>query len=82
MNAQTRQYLFGAIFFAIGIYQLYKKDFLEASLFLSGGLAFAANTLVSEPRLAAYKKLLVIFTWMLIIVTGLIFLYVIQFKYL
>ena len=82
MNAQTRQYLFGAIFLAVGLYQLYQKDFLEAALYLLAGLAFAANTLVSEPRLVAYKKLLTIVTWTLIISTGLVFLYVIQFKYL
>ena len=83
MNAQTKQYLFGALLLAFGLYLLfYKKDFLEASLFLLAALAFGVNTLVSEPRMVAYKKPLTIVSLILIITTGLVFLWVIQFKYL
>lgn len=81
MNANTRQYLFGAIFLLVGFYQLYQRDYLEASLYLLAALSFMFNTLAAEPRLAAYKKPLVIITWTLMIATGLVFLYVLQFKF-
>ena len=82
MNARTRQYLFGIIFLGVGIYYIAKHDWLEASLYSIAGLAFILNTLAAEPRLFPYKKVLAIITWALIISTGLIFLYVLQFKFL
>lgn len=82
MNARTRQYLFGAIFLAVGLFQVYRHDYLEASLYLLAGLAFGFNTLTSEPRLARHKKLLVVVTWVLMIATGLVFLWVLQFKFM
>ncbi|HEY3405072.1 MAG TPA: hypothetical protein VGK59_16905 [Ohtaekwangia sp.] len=82
MNVQLRSYLFGVIFLAVGLFQVYQKDYLEASLYLLAGLSFIANTLTSEPKLATAKKALVVITWILIITTALVFLYVLQFKYL
>jgi len=82
MDSRTRQYLFGLIFFAFGVYEFTKSDPLEASVYLSAGLAFICNNLVSEPRLYEYKKMLVTLTWVLIIAAGIIFLYVLQFKFL
>jgi hypothetical protein len=82
MNATTRQYLFGVIFAAVGGYYLYRRDYLEASLYILAGLAFVFNTLTNEPKLIAYKKILGIVTWGLIITVGLLFLYVLQFKFL
>jgi hypothetical protein len=82
MDSRTRQYLFGLIFFAFGIYEFTKNDPLEAAVYLSAGLAFICNNLVSEPRLYEYKKVLVALTWILIIAAGGIFLYVLQFKFL
>ena len=82
MNAKTRQYLFGLIFIGIGIYQLAINDLLEFSLYGIAGLAFIVNSLTMEPRFIAYKKPLVIFSWVLIGATGILFLYLLQFKYL
>ena len=82
MNAQVRQYLFGVIFLGFGFFQIYQKDYLEATLYLLAGLSFIANTLVNEPRLISLKRILVITTWVLMITTALVFLYVIQFKFL
>ena len=82
MKPQTRQYLFGLIFIAVGIYQLVIRDYIEMALYSLVGLAFIVNTLSMEPKLLQYKKLLAIISWVLIISTGLLFLYVIQFKYL
>jgi hypothetical protein len=82
MKSQTRQYLFGTVFIAFGIYQVVKLDYLEASLYSIAGLAFIFNTLTFEPKLADYKKPLVIITWGLIGATGILFLYLLQFKFL
>ena len=82
MNAKSRQYLFGLIFFGVGIYQLVNKDYLEAGLYGVAGLAFICNTLTLEPKLIEYKKALVATSWVLIIATGILFLYLLQFKYL
>jgi hypothetical protein len=82
MNSRTRQYLFGLIFLGVGIFQLYRKDYLEALLYGLAGLSFIVNTLTGEPKLASAKKALVVITWLLIISTALVFLWVLQFKYL
>ncbi|WP_276368484.1 hypothetical protein [Chryseolinea sp. H1M3-3] len=82
MDSRLRQYLFGLVFFGFGVYEFMKDDPLEASVYLTAGLAFISNNLVSEPRLYAYKKALVAITWALIIAASIIFLYVLQFKFL
>jgi hypothetical protein len=66
----------------VGIYQLSIRDWLEFSLYGSAGLSFIVNALTMEPRMAAYKKPLVMVSWVLIGVTGILFLYLLQFKYL
>jgi hypothetical protein len=81
MKSQTRQYLFGALFIGFAIYQLVIGDLLEFCLYGVAGLAFIFNTLTFEPKLAAYKKELVIITWILIVAAGLLFLYLLQFKF-
>jgi hypothetical protein len=82
MNAKTRQYLFGLIFLGVAIYQLTINDLLEFSLYGLAGAAFIVNSLTMEPRLAAMKKPMVILSWLLIGATGILFLYLLQFKYL
>ena len=82
MDSHLRQYLFGLIFFGFGIYEFMKNDPLEASVYLIAGLAFIFNNLVSEPRFFNYRKTLVTITWVLIIAASIIFLYVLQFKFL
>jgi len=49
---------------------------------MAAGAAFVFNSLAMEPRLIAYKKGLAIVTWGLIIGTGLLLLWLVQFKYL
>lgn len=82
MNAKTRQYLFGLIFIGVAIYQLSIDDLLEFALYTLAGASFIVNALTLEPRLVNYKKPLVIFSWILIGATGILFLYLLQFKYL
>lgn len=82
MNAKTRQYLFGLIFIGVAIYQLSINDLLEFALYTLAGASFIVNALTLEPRLINYKKPLVIVSWVLIGATGILFLYLLQFKYL
>jgi hypothetical protein len=82
MIVRVRPYLVSFLFLLVGIYQVYRGDILEASLYLLASLAFACNSLATEPEVVSYKKIIVIITWSLIIITGILFLYLIQFKYL
>ena len=82
MGAQRRQYFFGLIFIAVAVYQLTKNDVLEFSLYCVAGAAFIFNSLTLEPKLAQYKKPLVAISWILIVASGILFLYLLQFKYL
>lgn len=81
MNARVRQYLFGLIFIAVGVYQLKVGDYLELALYAVAGTSFIVNGLTLEDRLVKYKKPLVIASWILIGTTGVLFLYLLQFKY-
>ena len=82
MSSVLRQYAFAFIFITVGIFQLVKRDPLEASLYLLAGSAFIFNALAGDLRLVRYKKIFVIITWVLMAVVGILFLYVLQFKYL
>ncbi|HEX6222897.1 MAG TPA: DUF3953 domain-containing protein [Chryseolinea sp.] len=82
MDSRIRQYLFGLVFFGFGVYEFKKNDPMEASVYLLAGLAFIFNNLVSEPRFQSHRKLLVTVTWILIIAASVVFLYVLQFKFL
>ena len=81
MNPTQRQYLFGIIFFGVGIYYITHRSWFESSLYIVAGLAFVFNALVLEPRLAKHKKPLTVISWILIISTGLLLLYMIQFHW-
>lgn len=82
MNPRSRQYLFGLIFIGVGIYYAVRSDYWEVTLYSLAGLSFIVNSLTLEPRVAAYKKPLVVVSWLLIGATGILFLYMLQFKYL
>ncbi|QOI96619.1 MAG: hypothetical protein HRU69_03550 [Flammeovirgaceae bacterium] len=81
MNAHIRQYLFGSIFIAFGLYQLYISDYLEFWLYALAGSAFIVNALTNEPRLERVKKLLVILAWLLIVATAILFFYLLRYKF-
>jgi len=81
MSSTSRQYVFAAIFIAVAIYQATRKDYLEVILYTMAGTAFILNALSLEPRLEPYKRVLVITTWVLIVATGIFFLYMLQFKF-
>ena len=81
MNATQRQYLFGLIFFGVGIYYITNGSWFESSLYIVAGLAFVFNALTLEPKLVKYKRPLTVISWILIISTGLLLLYLIQFRW-
>ena len=72
-------FIFPVLFIALGIYQMFRVDFLEASLYIIAGLAFIFNALASEEKLVKHKKLLATITWILLGISLLIFFWVLQF---
>ncbi len=82
MKNLNRQYLFASLFFGFGVYQAIIGDWWEFALYGAAGLAFAFNALTFEPKLYNYKKPFVVITWILIIGTTILFLWMLQFKYL
>jgi hypothetical protein len=81
MKSTHRQYLFGLVFLGVAAFQIYAEDLLEFLLYVIVGLAFIVNALTQEPRLVAYKVCLVIGSWILIILSGITFLYLLQYKW-
>ena len=81
MSAIKRQYIFGILFIGVGIYHLTIGAYLEFSLYAVAGLSFIVNALTLEPKLEAHKKTLVTVSWTLIITTGILFLYLVQFRW-
>lgn len=81
MRSSSRQYIFATIFIGVGVYQAVKGDMVEFWFYLMAGSAFILNALSIEPRLAAYRKALVIAAWILIGATAVFFVYLLQFKF-
>lgn len=81
MSAAQRQYLFGLIFFGVGIYYITHRSWFESSLYSVAGLAFVFNALTFESKLVKYKKPLTVISWILIISAGLLLLYLVQFRW-
>jgi len=82
MNSQIRQYLFGLIFLAVGAFELYTSDYLQFALYAFAGSAFIVNALTNEPALVTYKKALIILTWILMGITGFLFLFLLRTEFL
>lgn len=82
MKRTSRLYLFGAIFIGLGIYYAAQRDYLELCLYALAGLSFIVTALTLDPKSEAFRKPLVILSWVLIAATGILFLYMLQFKYL
>lgn len=82
MNSQLRQYLFGLIFIAVSAYELYTSDYLECALYAFAGTAFIVNALTNEPSLVRYRKALIILTWVLMGITGFLFLFLLRTEFL
>ncbi|HEY8513357.1 MAG TPA: hypothetical protein VIL31_15470 [Cyclobacteriaceae bacterium] len=81
MRSSTRQYIFAAIFIGVGVFQAIKGDQIEFWFYIMAGACFIMNALSIEPRLVAYRKGLVIASWILIAATAVFFVYLLQFKF-
>lgn len=80
MKARSRQYLFGLLFIAVGVYYAVNGDYLELGLYSLAGSAFIVNALTMEERMSRFKKPLVVISWLLIAAAGIFLLYMLQFK--
>jgi hypothetical protein len=81
MKSSTRQYIFASIFVGVGIYQAIKGDQVEFWFYIMAGASFIMNALSVEPGLIAYRKVLVVASWILIAATAVFFVYLLQFKF-
>lgn len=82
MNSQLRQYLFGLIFIAVSGYELYTNDYLDSALYAFAGTAFIVNALTNEHSLERYRKALIILTWVLMGITGFLFLFLLRTEFM
>jgi len=80
MNNKSLSLAFAIGFFILGLYNLYRMDLQEVGLYFLAALAFTFNILASEPKLLRFKKPFTIITWVLLVITGLLFLFLVQFK--
>lgn len=74
----TREYGFSALFYALSVYNLLKPDYLEMTLYLMAGTAFALMGLTKEGKFIKHKKIIDVVLWTLIIFTALYFLFMLR----
>lgn len=82
MNSHKQFYLWGAALIAFGAYNLYQGDAFEFALYALAGVTFIINALPYQPALLPYRRILVIASWIFIFATAVLFLYMLQFKFL
>lgn len=72
------QYLIGTLFTAFGLYQIYQNDIWEFALYTLAGAAFISIGLIKDQKLQRHQKVLSIISWILIITSGLLLLFMVQ----
>ena len=80
MNPHNRLYLYGALLLVFGGYQLFLSHRWECALYGMAGVCFFVNGFTSEPFFSNYRKPMVVFSWVSIMATAVLFLYILQFK--
>ncbi|MBL3657764.1 hypothetical protein [Fulvivirga sediminis] len=79
MKKAITQYLVGVAMLLFAIYQIYRQDYWEFSLYITAGMAFIVMGLIKNKALpVGYSRLLNSVSWILIIMAGLLFLFLIQ----
>ncbi len=79
MDTEKRFFLFGAILVAMGSYQLYTGDVSESLLYFFAAGAFSTTGMSTRKDLnPPLKKILSILSWTFIIITGLIFFFMVR----
>jgi len=73
----STQYLIALASIGFSVFQLYRDDLREFALYFTLGLAFAVMGLAKEDQFKKHKWLPVL-SWVLVIATGIIFLFVLR----
>lgn len=80
MKPYIIRYLVGVIFLLLALYKLSEGVRFEGTLYLLMGFAFIVMGVINNKIWVQHEKLLTIISWVLIITSCLMFLYLIQFN--
>lgn len=78
MKGSVIQYIVGILMLSFSFYQLYIKDYWEASLYITAGLAFLIMGLIKNNALPRYRSILNVLSWILILLAAFLFLFLVR----
>ncbi|UII34216.1 hypothetical protein LVD17_10380 [Fulvivirga ulvae] len=78
MNKSGIQYFVGGLMLLFSFYQIYIKEYWEAAMYISAGLAFITMGLIKREALPKQKTLLNVFSWVFILLAVFLFLFLIR----
>lgn len=78
MKSAKIQYLVGALMVSFSMYQVYRGELWEFSLYAVAGSAFITMGLIKEDRYPEYARLLHILSWILILVAAFLFFFLVR----
>lgn len=72
------QYLVGALFICLAIYQIYRDELWEFAMYGVAGAAFISIGLIKDNKFERYSKLLNIVSWILILTAGFLLIFLLR----
>ena len=72
------QYLIGAVLVAFSIYQMFRNELWEFALYSVTGAAFITMGLIKDKMFPRYNKLLEKLSWILILLSGFLLIFLIR----
>lgn len=78
MKKISTQYIISLVILAFALYQLTLPDYWEFSLYFFAGLSFLVMGMIKSKNFDKYLKVLTILSWILIILTGFLFLFMVR----
>ena len=75
MKPSYTQYLVGMLLVGFSAYQLYLREYIEFSLYITAGAAFITMGIIKDKRLAKYQRFLNLLSWILIFFAGFLLLF-------
>ena len=75
MKASYTQYLVGVLLLGFSVYQFFRTEYVEFSLYFTAGAAFITMGIIKDKLLVKYEKFLNILSWILIFTAGFLLLF-------
>lgn len=72
------RYLIGGAMILFGLFEVYRGNFWESSLYFTAGLAFVSIGMLMSERFLPYKKILNVVSWVLILAAVLLFFFLLR----